>query len=57
MTSLSFRDIHVDKLQLKRAYDNFPMNKPVEHSSFYSGYLLKPLQWTPEEKSAELEGW
>lgn len=41
--------------RVKRSYQNFAIEEPYRHATYYTTYLLQDKMWTPQEKLRELE--
>lgn len=41
--------------RVKRSYQNFNIEEPYRHATYYTTYLLQQKMWTPQEKLRELE--
>lgn len=49
------RRFELVKDRVKRSYQNFAIEEPYRHATFYTTYLLQEKMWTPQEKLCELE--
>ncbi|SJX63498.1 related to STE23-Metalloprotease involved in a-factor processing [Sporisorium reilianum f. sp. reilianum] len=49
------RRFELVKDRVKRSYQNFAIEEPYRHATYYTTYLLQERMWTPQEKLRELE--